>query len=50
MIFSCPSTEVPSFFEKYPKIKYAIYDRPHKLVNGPLCNIFLITEWITLKL
>jgi hypothetical protein len=24
--FSCPSTDVPSFVEKYPKIKYAISD------------------------
>jgi hypothetical protein len=23
-ICSCPSTDVPSFVEKYPKIKYAI--------------------------
>jgi hypothetical protein len=29
IIFSCPSTDVPSFVEKYPKIKYAISDRPH---------------------
>jgi hypothetical protein len=28
VIFSCPSTDVPSFFEKYPKIKYTIFDRP----------------------
>jgi hypothetical protein len=27
-----PSTDVPSFVEKYPKIKYAISDRPHNLV------------------
>jgi hypothetical protein len=26
--FSCPSTDVPSFVVKYPKIKYAISDRP----------------------
>jgi hypothetical protein len=26
------STDVPSFVEKYPKIKYTISDRPHKLV------------------
>jgi hypothetical protein len=25
-MFSCPATEVPSFVEKYPKIKYAISD------------------------
>jgi hypothetical protein len=24
IIFSCPSTDLPSFVEKYPKIKYAI--------------------------
>jgi hypothetical protein len=41
---------VPSFVEKYPKIKYAISDRPHKLVMNLLRNIFLITEWIALKL
>jgi hypothetical protein len=29
IIFSCPSTDVLSFVEKYPKIKYAISDRPH---------------------
>jgi hypothetical protein len=34
IICSCPSTDVPSFVEKYPKIKYpkikyAISDRPH---------------------
>jgi hypothetical protein len=23
------STDVPSLIEKYPKIKYAIFDRPH---------------------
>jgi hypothetical protein len=27
--FSCPSTDVPSFVEKYPKIKYAISDKAH---------------------
>jgi hypothetical protein len=27
--FFMPSTDVPSFVEKYPKIKYAISDRPH---------------------
>jgi hypothetical protein len=25
-IFSCPSTDVPSFVEKYLKIKYTIFD------------------------
>jgi hypothetical protein len=30
-IFSYPSTDVPSFVEKYPKIKYTISDRPHNL-------------------
>jgi hypothetical protein len=29
IIFSCPSTDVPSFLEKDPKIKYAFSDRPH---------------------
>jgi hypothetical protein len=29
MKLSCPSSDVPSFVEKYPKIKYAISDRPH---------------------
>jgi hypothetical protein len=29
IICSCPSTDVSSFVEKYPKIKYAIFDRPH---------------------
>jgi hypothetical protein len=29
IICSCPSTDLPSFVEKYPKIKYAISDRPH---------------------
>jgi hypothetical protein len=24
IIFSCSSTDVPSFIEKYPKIKYAV--------------------------
>jgi hypothetical protein len=28
IIFSCPSTDVPRLVEKYPKIKYAISDRP----------------------
>jgi hypothetical protein len=31
IIFSCPSTDMPSFVEKYPKIKYAISDRPHAM-------------------
>jgi hypothetical protein len=26
---SCPSADVPSFVEIYPKIKYPIFDRPH---------------------
>jgi hypothetical protein len=30
---------MPSFVEKYPKIKYAISDRPHKLVMD-LCETF----------
>jgi hypothetical protein len=29
--YSCPSTDVPSFVETYPKIKYAFFDRPHNL-------------------
>jgi hypothetical protein len=41
---------VPSFVEKYPKIKYAIYDRPHKLVMDLCETIFFIAEWIALKL
>jgi hypothetical protein len=36
-MFSCPSTDVPSFVEKYPKIKYTISDRPHNLVMD-LCE------------
>jgi hypothetical protein len=35
------------FVEKYPKIKYAISDRPHWQLD--LCEFF-ITEWTTLKL
>jgi hypothetical protein len=30
IILSCPSTDFPSFVEKYPKIKYAISDWPHR--------------------
>jgi hypothetical protein len=37
IIFSCPSPDVPGFVEKYPKIKYAISDRPHNLVMD-LCE------------
>jgi hypothetical protein len=29
--FSCTSTDVPSFVQKYPKIKYATFDMPHNL-------------------
>jgi predicted phage-related endonuclease len=29
IICSCPSTDLPSSVEKYPKIKYAISDAPH---------------------
>jgi hypothetical protein len=36
-MFSCPSTDTPSVVEKYSKIKYAISDRPHKLVMD-LCG------------
>jgi hypothetical protein len=36
IIFSCPSTDVPSFVEKYPKIKYTIFDRPPYYGKGPL--------------
>jgi hypothetical protein len=48
--FVMPSTDVPSFVEKYPKIKYTISDRPRNL-EMDLCdgNIFLITELIVLK-
>jgi hypothetical protein len=31
-----PSTDVPSFVEKYPKIKYAISDRRPLAATGPL--------------
>jgi hypothetical protein len=48
IICSCPSTDVPRFVEKYPKIKYAISDRQQ--LTKPLWNIFFITEWIALKL
>jgi hypothetical protein len=30
-----PIYSVPSFVEKYAKIKYAISDRPHNLVMDP---------------
>jgi hypothetical protein len=38
-IFFMPTTDVPSFVEhveKYPKIKYAISDRPPLAATGPL--------------
>jgi hypothetical protein len=38
---------VPSFVEKYPKIKYAISDRPHMAATGPVH--LLITEWIAIE-
>jgi hypothetical protein len=48
---SCPSIDVPSFIGKYPKIKYAISDRPaHWRQLHLWWNIFFITEWIALKL
>jgi hypothetical protein len=37
LFFSWTSTAVPSFIEKYPKIKYTISDRPHDLVMD-LCE------------
>jgi predicted phage-related endonuclease len=47
IIFSCPFTDVPSFVEKYKKIKYAISDWRQL----DLCETsFFITEWIALKL
>jgi hypothetical protein len=39
---------VSSFIEKYPKIKYAISDRPHWR-QLDLCETSF-TEWIALKL
>jgi hypothetical protein len=47
-MFSCTSRDVPSFVEKYPKIKYAIFDRPHNL-GMELCETSFI-DWIVLKL
>jgi hypothetical protein len=47
LIFSCPSADVPSFVEKYPKIKYAtIFDRPHNL-EMELCetSFKLVNGW-----
>jgi hypothetical protein len=51
IIFSCPSTDVPSFVEKYPKIKYAISDRP-PWRQLDLCetSFLLLNGWIALKL
>jgi hypothetical protein len=60
IIFSCPSTDVPSFVEKYPKIKYAISDRPspsdHHCIDWcgnwtfDFVKHLFHSEWIALKL
>jgi hypothetical protein len=38
---TCPSKDVPSLVEKYPKIKYAISDRPHWR-QFDLCETFFL--------
>jgi hypothetical protein len=39
-MISCPSTDEPRFGEKYPKIKYTIFDCPH-ILGMDLCETFL---------
>jgi hypothetical protein len=43
LLCSCPSTDVPSFVEKYPKKKYryAIFVRPNHLGMDDLCETSL---------